>query len=319
MSTKSKLLELLESQKGTYLSGEELARQLQVSRAAVWKAVKTLRQEGYQIQAATNRGYALKQENDILSREAVRCFLEHQEAEVQVFQKISSTRRVMKQLAVEKQLPHGSLVAANSQTEGRGRKGRKFYSPESSGLYLSVLLYPKKTLRQSLEITAAAAVAVCRAVEGCCGVSLGIKWVNDLYLQEKKVCGILTEAVTDFETGEIEFAVVGIGLNLYEPKEGFPEEIRRKAGAILERGVRTDRNRLAACIVNELLKEAEKPGISPEYRQRNIVPGRQIKVFGNQECRVVKAEKILEDGRLLVTNGQGERELLDFADVSLEI
>ena len=232
MSTKSKLLELLESQKGTYLSGEELARQLQVSRAAVWKAVKTLRQEGYQIQAATNRGYALKQENDILSREAVRCFLEHQEAEVQVFQEISSTSRVMKQLAVEKQLPHGSLVAANSQTEGRGRKGRKFYSPESSGLYLSVLLYPKKTLRQSLEITAAAAVAVCRAVEGCCGVSLGIKWVNDLYLQEKKVCGILTEAVTDFETGEIEFAVVGIGLNLYEPKEGFPEEIRRKAGAI---------------------------------------------------------------------------------------
>ena len=97
MSTKSKLLELLESQKGTYLSGEELARQLQVSRAAVWKAVKTLRQEGYQIQAATNRGYALKQENDILSREAVRCFLEHQEAEVQVFQEISSTSRVMKQ------------------------------------------------------------------------------------------------------------------------------------------------------------------------------------------------------------------------------
>jgi len=148
MSTKSKLLELLESQKGTYLSGEELARQLQVSRAAVWKAVKTLRQEGYQIQAATNRGYALKQENDILSREAVRCFLEHQEAEVQVFQEISSTSRVMKQLAVEKQLPHGSLVAANSQTEGRGRKGRKFYSPESSGLYLSVLLYPKKTLAE---------------------------------------------------------------------------------------------------------------------------------------------------------------------------
>lgn len=319
MSTKSKLLELLERQKGTYLSGEELAGQLQVSRAAVWKAVKALRQEGYQIQAVTNRGYALKRENDILSREAIRCFLENQEAEVQVFPEISSTSQVMKQLAMEKRLPHGSLVSANGQTEGKGRRGRRFFSPEGSGLYLSVLLYSRKTLRQNLEITAAAAVAVCRALEVCCKVSPGIKWVNDLYLQEKKVCGILTEAVTDFETGEIEFVVAGIGLNLYEPPGGFPKELRQKAGAVLAKGEKVDRNRLAACIVNELLKETEKPGISPEYIQRNIVPGRKIKVLQNQESRLVKAEKILEDGRLLITNEQGKEELLDFADVSLEI
>ncbi len=319
MSTKSKLLELLEKQKGSYLSGEELAQQLDISRTAVWKAMKSLRQEGYQIQAVTNKGYALCQENDILSGEAVRCFLENPEVEIQVFQEISSTSQVMKQKALESRLPHGSFVAANSQIEGRGRKGRSFYSPKGSGLYLSVLLYPGKTVQESLEMTAAAAVAVCKAVRESCGVSLDIKWVNDLYLQGKKVCGILTEAVTDFETGDIEFAVVGIGLNLYEPEEGFPAELRQKAGTILQKGQQVDRNRLAACIVNCLLKEVEKKGIPGEYIAWNIIPGRKIKLHSDFKSRIVLAERISEDGRLVIRNEQGQEEILSATDVSLEL
>ena len=110
---------------------------------------------------------------------------------------------------------HGSFVVAMEQTAGRGRRGREFYSPKGSGIYLSVILEPKGTLEGSLLITTAAATAVYKAVKEVCGVKLGIKWVNDLYKDNRKVCGILTEAVTDFESGNIEFAIVGIGLNLY--------------------------------------------------------------------------------------------------------
>lgn len=319
MATKSKLLEMLEKNRGVCLSGEKLAQQLGVSRAAVWKAIKQLREEGYEICAVTNKGYTLTEGNDILSSEAIRCFLEHGEAEVRVFQEISSTSQVMKQMAMVKKLPHGLVVAANCQNQGKGRKGRRFYSPGNSGLYLSVLLYPQKTAGESLTITAAAAVAVCRAVETCCGKTLGIKWVNDLYLHEKKVCGILTEAVTDFETGDIEFAVVGIGLNLYEPEGGFPGELAGKAGNILQRDENVDRNRLAGCIVNELLKEIEKNEIPEEYIQRNIVPGRWILIRQGETSRRVKAEKIAEDGRLLVIREDGEKELLQNGDVSLEL
>lgn len=319
MATKSKLLEMLEKNRGVCQSGEKLAQQLGVSRAAVWKAIKQLREEGYEICAVTNKGYTLTEGNDILSSEAIRCFLEHGEAEVQVFQEISSTSQVLKQMAMEKKLPHGSVVAANCQNQGKGRKGRRFYSPGNSGLYLSVLLYPQKTAGESLTITAAAAVAVCRAVETCCGKTLGIKWVNDLYLHEKKVCGILTEAVTDFETGDIEFAVVGIGLNLYEPEGGFPGELAGKAGNILQRDENVDRNRLAGCIVNELLKEIEKNEIPKEYIQKNIVPGRWILIRQGETSRRVKAERILEDGRLLVIREDGEKELLQNGDVSLEL
>lgn len=319
MSTKSRLLKLLEQEKGRYLSGEIFAEQLQVSRTAVWKAIQSLRQEGYEIQAVTNKGYALDKACDVLSAEAIQSGLEHPEVKVQVFREIASTSLAMKQMALESKLPHGSVVVANGQTKGKGRKGRDFYSPKNTGLYLSVLLYPDKTVRESLELTAQAAVAVCRAVEKCCKISLKIKWVNDLYLEEKKVCGILTEAVTDLETGEIEFVVVGIGLNLKSPEGGFPEKIQKKAGVVLAAGEAVDRNLLAASIVNELLKETEKRGIPQEYIKNNLVPGRTICLVQERDRRIVKAEKILPDGRLLIRNEQGKEEILSGADVSLEL
>ena len=121
MSTKSRLLELLEQEKGSYLSGEMLAEKLQVSRTAVWKAIQSLRQEGYEIQAVTNKGYVLDKASDVLSAEAIRCGLEHPEVTVQVFREIPSTSLAMKQMALEGGVPHGSVVAANEQTRGKGR------------------------------------------------------------------------------------------------------------------------------------------------------------------------------------------------------
>lgn len=263
MSTKERLLSILEENKGEYLSGEEIASRLELSRAAVWKGIQALRREGHQISAVTNKGYALNLDSDVLSKQGILTWLKEKNGWVEVRQEMVSTNEWLKQEALAKKLPHGSLAAAQYQSGGKGRRGRSFYSPKDSGLYLSVLLHPKKTAQESLEITAAAAVAVCKAVEQVCGVSLGIKWVNDLYLEEKKVCGILTEAVTDFETGDIEFVVVGIGLNLYPPEGGFPKYLEHVAGTILEPGQGADRNRLAGEIVNRLLEEVEKPGIPP--------------------------------------------------------
>lgn len=319
MSTKSELLKLLESHRGEYLSGEELALRLGYSRTAVWKAMKSLREEGYRITAVNNRGYALETDNDILSVEAVKMHLEHPDVFMQVEKEISSTNQYLKKRGIEENLPHGSFVAAEAQTEGKGRRGRSFYSPAGSGLYLSVLMRPKRTAQESLTLTAAAAVAVCRAVEQVCGVSLGIKWVNDLYLGERKVCGILTEAVTDFETGDIELVIVGIGLNLRMPAGGFPGELAGTAGAVLEDDRYVDRNLLTAGIINDLLREAEKEGIPGEYISRNIVPGRRVRVAYGTQVRSVDAEKILPDGRLLIKNEQGEAEILPCGDVSLNL
>lgn len=317
MSTKERLLSILEKNKGTYLSGEELAGSLELSRAAVWKGIQALRGEGYPISAVTNKGYVLDRDSDILSKQGIQPWLKDKDVWIEVRQEMVSTNEWLKKEALARKLPHGSLAVAQCQSGGKGRRGRSFYSPKDSGLYLSILLHPKKTAQESLEITAAAAVAVCGAIEQVCGVSLGIKWVNDLYLGEKKVCGILTEAVTDFETGDIEFVVVGIGLNLYPPPGGFPKHLEDVAGSILKTGQRTDRNRLAGEIVNRLLDGAERPGIPKEYIQRNIVPGRWVKVSYGEKERVVRAERIRRDGRLEILNEKGEREVLPCGDVSL--
>ena len=217
MTVKSKLLGILEQQKGETLSGEKLAEELHCTRAAIWKAVKSLREEGYTIEAGQNKGYMLVKDSHRLSMEAIQPFLVSPEVYLKVYQEIDSTNRAAKEAAVTGLAGHGGCVVAGKQTAGRGRRGRSFYSPEEAGLYLSVILKPRGSLKESLLLTAEAAVAVYKAVLRTTGISLGIKWVNDLYHNEKKVCGILTEAVTDFESGDIDFAVVGIGLNLYEP------------------------------------------------------------------------------------------------------
>ena len=163
MSTKSRLLELLEQNRGKYLSGNELAKMLDVSRTAVWKGMKSLQQEGYSITAVTNKGYLLEEDNNILSEEAVRLQLKNTEVLVEVWKEIASTNQRMKQLAVEKRLPHGSVVVAQLQTEGKGRKGRKFYSPKDSGLYLSVLLSRKNSSEKLGNYSSSG----CSCLQGC--------------------------------------------------------------------------------------------------------------------------------------------------------
>lgn len=319
MTVKSRLLELLEQHKGETLSGEILAGELSCTRAAIWKAVKSLREMGYRIEAGPNRGYMLARDTDVLSAEGLRLYLEDSQTEIEIFEEVASTNQTAKELAVAGKAGHGSLVLARSQQAGRGRRGRSFFSPKDAGLYLSVIIKPESTLTESLLLTCAAAVAVCRAVKQVYGLELSIKWVNDLYYQGKKVCGILTEAVTDFESGSIEFAVIGIGLNLFQGKEPLPLELREKAGVLFpeyEEGENLQRNRLAAEIVNQLLAEAADLKLSPEYIKRNIIPGKFVTVLDGNSSRRVFAEGICEDGKLLVREKDGKHSRLTYGEIT---
>lgn len=320
ISVKSRLLELLEQNRGITISGEQMARELDCTRAAVWKAVKALQQEGYEIEAGPNKGYMLSEDNNILAEEGIRPLLRQPEVYLKLYQEIDSTNRAAKQAAIAGEAGHGSVILACGQSCGRGRRGRSFYSPSQAGLYLSVILQPQGNLRESLLLTTEAAVAVYKAVRKITGIELDIKWVNDLYYKGKKVCGILTEAITDFESGEIQYAVVGIGLNLYEEEGGYPPELRGIAGGLYRNQREAEgvnRNRLAAEIVNCLLDETRELKLLPEYLDRNMIPGHRIQILDGQQSRSAYAVAICQDGRLKVREEDGSETLLAYGEISV--
>lgn len=322
MTVKSKLLETLECNKGKLLSGEHLAEEIGCTRAAVWKAVRVLREDGYPIEAEANKGYTLLPESNLLSAEAIHLHLKKASCMVTVCREVDSTNQAAKKAAMEGNAQDGDLIVAQYQRAGRGRRGRKFYSPEKAGIYMSVILRPEGKIENSLFLTTSAATAVYRAVKRVCGLSLDIKWVNDLYFRGKKVCGILTEAVTDFDTGDIEFAVVGIGLNLYLPKEELPGELLDIAGGLYdsrETAEKADRNFLVGEIVNCLMEEIKENRISDLYIQRNIVPGKEILIREGDEVRNAFALEICPDGKLLIQERDGERKMLSYGEISVQL
>lgn len=321
MPTKERLLALLEENRGTPLSGEALARRLGVSRTAVWKAMRELREQGHAIDAGPGRGYTLHAQSDVLSEQGIRHYLRAPVPRLVVEQTLVSTNLTAKRLAAEG-APHGTLVVADSQTGGRGRRGRSFASPPGTGLYLSMVLRGALPMQSAVRITSAAAVAVCRAVERVCGKRLSIKWVNDLYTGGKKCCGILTEAAADVESGGVDYLVVGIGVNLFAPRDGWPAELADIAAPVLAPGETVNRCRLAAAIGDELLAlYGALPDTSflEEYRARNIVPGREILILQNGHSRPAHALDITDDGHLRVRLPDGGEELLSFGEVSIRV
>ena len=248
-ATKQALLAALSAAQGECISGQQLAQQLGVSRAAVHKAAAALAAQGYALEAAPRRGYRLAG-GDPFCAEAVGEY----DAPIHLYDKLESSNRTAKTLALEG-APHGTMVLTSQQTAGRGRLGRRFESPAGKGIYLSLVLRPGLPMTEAQAVTVSAAVAVCRAVKRLCGLDLGIKWVNDLYYNGKKVCGILTEAGADIESGQLEWLVVGIGLNLTTTPADWPEHgmaqlhalgFKTAAMALSDRSVSIDDNALVA-------------------------------------------------------------------------
>ncbi|MDR3263070.1 MAG: biotin--[acetyl-CoA-carboxylase] ligase [Clostridiales bacterium] len=253
-NTKSALLALLEKNSDKSLSGEEIAGQLGVSRTAVWKAVKSLEKDGYGINAVQNRGYRLTEDNNILSVEGIIPYLKDGicAEKISVYGSLDSTNKTAKEAAINGG-GHGTVIIADSQNFGKGRNGKAFFSPPLCGLYMSFILSPELyNFPEITGFTVAAAAAVCLAIKSVCGVECSIKRVNDILIDGKKICGILTEAVSDLESGATEWVVAGIGINVFASE--FPEEIKNVASSVfLNKPSKNIRNLLAAEIINLLL------------------------------------------------------------------
>lgn len=321
MAVKKTLISLLEENKGRFISGEELAERLNCSRTAVWKAVNQLKEEGYEIMSIKNKGYKLSENSDVLSEEAINRYL-NGEYTIKVFQEITSTNDVLKKMAVTEHCSQGTTIVSDYQIGGKGRLGRSFYSPKGTGLYLSMLLRPSGSVIDNLMLTAQSAVAVYRAIKKVTGIELSIKWVNDLYYKGRKICGILSEGQASMESGRMEYIVVGIGMNIYEPEGGFPEDIRNKAGSLLgmrSEGQQIDRNELASEIIREFYQLAENRTLAPEYAERNIVPGHDILVIDGANVRKAHAVGICDDGTLEIVEEDGRKNTLVFGEVSVRL
>lgn len=326
MSTKDSVLEALIKREGSFTSGEELSGALDISRTAVWKAISSLREEGYTIKAITNKGYMLIREENTITEESIRAFLSQQYKgnRILLYDTLDSTNAKAKQIALEKP-EHGTVIIAHQQSQGRGRLGRSFFSPRR-GIYLSIVIKPSYDLSKSVLVTAAAAVAVAEAIEDVCGQEAQIKWVNDIFIDGKKVCGILTEGMTDFETGSIETMIVGIGINT--STEGFPDELKKTAGAVEGD---YSRAQLAAGIISRVLdltKNPENRSFMPVYKKKSLVIGKTVSVFkggfdaftGNRtEGRAARVLDIDNDGGLMVLYSDGSRETLSTGEISIRL
>lgn len=307
MSTRTDLLKLLSENTGIYLSGQKIGEELQVSRNAIWKAMQQLKNEGYQIESRSGVGYKLKSRSNMLSDAGVSGFLRFP-CDIKVCDTVDSTNNVAKELPIhDKPL----LIIANKQTGGRGRLGRSFASPAGSGLYMTIAIRPEFDLDKALYVTMAVAVAVCRAIENVAGVRARIKWVNDVFLGDKKVCGILTEAQSNFETGKIDSLIIGIGVNCFPGS--YPEELTDIIGSLSDTKNSFSRNELAAEIFNETMEQLEvleEKTFLREYRTRCFILGKNIMIHPNlSNDKVVRARchDIDDNGGLVVEYMEGPK------------
>ena len=324
MSVREEVKKLLEANRDKSLSGQEIAEQSGVTRAAVWKAVNTLKQEGYRIEAVNNRGYRLLEESDILSPEGIKLELDekYRNYKIDVYKTIDSTNQEVKRQALEG-AGQGLVVLAEQQTMGKGRRGRSFYSPAGTGIYMSVLFRPSpEQSKDVVLVTTAASVAICRAIRKVLNEEPQIKWVNDVYFRGKKVCGILTEAVSDFESGQIDTVVVGIGINYHVPEDGFPEEIRGIAGSVCTDENMIPRNSLVAAVLNELFAIYEKLSereYMEDYRRWSNVIGKDVRFTSGDGWMDAKALDIDDNGGLLVQLDNGEKKTLRTGEITLRV
>lgn len=320
MNVKKTLLIELSNANGEYISGSELARQLGVSRNAVWKAVKALENDGYNIESVTAKGYRLSSDNNVISSEIIASKNKSKRlcGEIIILNETTSTNNYAKELAANG-AAHGTVIIAEKQTSGKGRLGRKFESPSGKGLYMSVIVRPEFPIEFAPLITSAAAVASAEAVEKLCDCHVGVKWVNDLYMNGKKICGILTEASLGLEMNMLDFAVIGIGINVRS--FDFGSELNSRVTTIEDASDKIiSRNELCALILERLeiyLDGIENRSHLEEYRRREILTGNIITAnAGNQTVRGF-AEGVDDNANLRITLEDGKEFILSSGEANL--
>ncbi|MFI3164066.1 MAG: biotin--[acetyl-CoA-carboxylase] ligase [Bacillota bacterium] len=317
--TSQNLLEFLKKNSDKYTSGEELATHFGVTRAGVWKHIKKLQDEGVKIEGVTNKGYKLLG-NFILEGEILSALSENsnnscsscknyrfEKITCEVFDSITSTNTYAK--TNPKEGLH--LICASEQTAGRGRRGNSFYSPKDTGVYFTMAFAPKSG--ETNTFTLAAAIAVSETLTKMSGRDTKIKWVNDIFCENRKVCGILTEGIFDFESGELSSVIVGIGINI--ETEDFPDEIKTKAGSV---GVSIRKNQLIANITTTFFEilALSKEQIVEKYTNLSLVLGKTITFTQNGETITAKAKSFNLEGNL-VCQTSGEEIVLKAGEISI--
>lgn len=307
--TSQDLLEFLKKNGHKYMSGEEIAQHFGVTRAGVWKHIKKLQENGADIEGVTNKGYKLcgnyLSENKILSELSeifAGNFATYNFAKItcEAFESISSTNTYAKTNPREGL----HLICASEQTAGRGRRGNSFYSPKNTGIYFSIAFSPESG--EANIFTLAAAIAVSETLTQMSGRETKIKWVNDIFCENRKVCGILTEGTFDFDSGELSSVIVGIGINI--ETIDFPDEIKSKAGAI---GVALDKNQLIAKITAgffDILAQ-KRETIIEKYTNLSMVLGKTITFNQNGETITAKAKSFNQEGNLICKTNNEEKVL----------
>ena len=328
MKTKEAVLLYLQKHTGEPISGEIMALALNKSRTSIWKAIQSLKKEGYSIESSTNKGYTLSQNNDVLSEQQITQELIQQHHPIdwviQTMESTTSTNDLAK-LYANQNSTTPAIFISEEQTAGRGRLGRKFVSPSKIGLYISLCLFPTIALEDLSLITCATAVACVETLEELTGKSLNIKWVNDLFYQDKKVGGILTEVISDFESQQVQSLIVGMGINLIDSPQSFPEELHSVVGSIFSSKTEYDnssfnRNHFIAQFLEKWIfyyQNLSKRDFIESYKEHSNVIGKSIKVIEGTQVYHAYAKDIDENGHLIIEKEDKSLHALSYGEVSI--
>ena len=318
---KEEILRLLRSADG-YISGQELCNRFGVSRTAVWKAINQLKEAGYEIEAQQNKGYRLMAAPDLMTEAEIKSLM-HTDwvvKEVLYFDTIDSTNTKAQELA-EKGYPSGTLVVADKQESGKGRRGRSWVSPSGTGIFMTLMIKPDINPNNASMLTLVAALAVAKAITSVTGEEAMIKWPNDIVVNGKKVCGILTEMNAQFDY--INHIVVGIGINVHN--ESFPEEISQMASSLMIEagGKRFHRAQIIAETMSyfeqyydTFLKTQDLSALVREYDKLLVNRNKSVRVLDPKEPFDGKAMGITPKGELIVDTWES-RKLVSSGEVSV--
>ncbi|MDI6744089.1 MAG: biotin--[acetyl-CoA-carboxylase] ligase [Thermodesulfovibrionales bacterium] len=309
-------------EKSDFLSGEEISRALGITRAAVWKKIKALREKGYVIDGSTAKGYRLIKTPEF-SVEEVKTLVKGNFGKEIIFHKsIDSTNALAMELA-EKGVPNGTVIIADRQLKGKGRLGRTWFSPPEGNIYMSVIVRPEMEPKDATLLTIMSAISCARAIESSTGFKAKIKWPNDLMASGKKLGGILTEMKSDQD--RIIFAVIGIGINVNARLDAFPPDVRSVAASLIEElgGQRLSRTLIVAEILKELeywfkvLMKGGRMQLINEWKKLSSTLGMKVKVVSGKDTFSGIAEDIDGEGMLILRLPSGGRKKISAGDVTM--
>ncbi|MDL2276199.1 biotin--[acetyl-CoA-carboxylase] ligase [Breznakia sp. OttesenSCG-928-G09] len=314
---KQKILSILNDNQGTYISGEQISKQLNTSRMNVSKYVKKLIADGYEIHSSTRKGYLLANHNDVLIIDEIQNQLPSFYHTIHIQQSIDSTNDTLKQIAYNQK--EGYVLISDEQTRGKGRNGRSFTSTKQKGIYMSILLKPSITIYEALKLTACASVAVYEAIDKVYHISSGIKWVNDIFIENKKIGGILCEASLEMNTANMDYMIVGIGLNVHSQK--FDKELHEIAASIEDfTSLKQKRNLLIHQILQSFYKyynELTHNTFLPIYKQHSIIIDQDIVVHEQDNTYPAHVLDIDENANLIIKKVDGTIHTLNSGEVSI--